>query len=386
MFLPIVIFLLLNNVYAKYYKLESNISEQIYIEEFDSQNYSLSLSENNNIEFTSIIYFLNICGYNKHIDINEFSNFWYSTSNSFKELITKCSYDQFIFNDSNNLIVNLDIPCAQNINNFGDNTFSLFIFKWFDDALSEVSKKLQINILNYRYHIMNLPEELSSKIKWGGIATVGCGIHCPSWYNGIILKNFKKSELASLYLHEIGHNLKLEHSNSLEREYGDDTCTMGNSYTYQCFNAPNSYKLNWNNPKYIIEYGKNKILEIESRSNLRNNFILIKNYNKDYYIDYRTTNLIDNIENSINVYTLLDEEAYILNRIFEKDKTIFIDDIIITTLNYTSKSVYISICYENSFLNDTCKYSISSSSSFILPYKELIYGLIGACLLLSVII
>lgn len=378
MYKLLIILFLAIKVNAKYYSLETNASAKLYIDEYYTQ-YSLQN------EFTSIVYFVNICDYNTHLSIDDFKNFWYSNTFSFKELITKCSYEQFIFKDENNLVISLNVPCNNlNINNFNSDNYVDLLFKLYNNTLNQVVKNLNINLLNYKYHIINLPQELSSKINWDGLATIGCGSLCPSWYNGISLKNFNVKELASLYLHEIGHNLNLEHSNSLEREYGDTTCAMGNSYNYQCFNAPNSYKLQWNNPSNIINYGINTFIEIKSRTLLKDNFIIIKKNNLEYYIDYRTSSIIDNISNSINFYILNNQETIIIGRIFRENKSIFYDNIAITTLNYTNNSVFLNICYENKF--NKCDYQLESSIDSTIPHKELLYGFIGAVFLIFAII
>jgi hypothetical protein len=51
-------------------------------------------------------------------------------------------------------------------------------------------------------------------------------------------------------MHEVGHNLNLEHSNEGTQEYGDQTCMMGYSYgiTYgpkMCFNGAKSFGFGW---------------------------------------------------------------------------------------------------------------------------------------------
>ncbi|CAJ1961535.1 unnamed protein product [Cylindrotheca closterium] len=58
----------------------------------------------------------------------------------------------------------------------------------------------------------------------------------------------------STQLHEIGHNLNLNHSGRGNSEYGDKSCMMGFSYDkddipYMCFNAAKSWQLGWYSDK-----------------------------------------------------------------------------------------------------------------------------------------
>eukprot|EP00526_Cylindrotheca_closterium_P008237 CAMPEP_0113609012 /NCGR_PEP_ID=MMETSP0017_2-20120614/4244_1 /TAXON_ID=2856 /ORGANISM="Cylindrotheca closterium" /LENGTH=819 /DNA_ID=CAMNT_0000517761 /DNA_START=189 /DNA_END=2648 /DNA_ORIENTATION=+ /assembly_acc=CAM_ASM_000147 len=58
----------------------------------------------------------------------------------------------------------------------------------------------------------------------------------------------------STQIHEIGHNLNLNHSGRGTSEYGDKSCMMGYSYDeddipYMCFNAAKSWQLGWYSDK-----------------------------------------------------------------------------------------------------------------------------------------
>ncbi|KAL7447953.1 hypothetical protein ACHAWC_000232, partial [Mediolabrus comicus] len=73
---------------------------------------------------------------------------------------------------------------------------------------------------------------------WIGYAYVN---HYLSVYNDDWCNN------VSIQMHEIGHNLNLDHSGELD-EYDDKTCMMGYSYNYDdfpkmCFNAPKGRQL-----------------------------------------------------------------------------------------------------------------------------------------------
>lgn len=62
--------------------------------------------------------------------------------------------------------------------------------------------------------------------------------------------NDKYCTYASFQIHEIGHNLGLQHSSLSDKEYGDESCLMGLSYAenespHKCFNGAKSYALGW---------------------------------------------------------------------------------------------------------------------------------------------
>mmetsp|Transcript_9397 Transcript_9397/g.20832 ORF Transcript_9397/g.20832 Transcript_9397/m.20832 type:complete len:520 (+) Transcript_9397:246-1805(+) len=69
------------------------------------------------------------------------------------------------------------------------------------------------------------------------------------YYNGkISVYNDKLCLSSHFQMHEIGHNLNLDHSGTPTRIYGDKTCIMGLTYrrdTNICFNAPKSWALGW---------------------------------------------------------------------------------------------------------------------------------------------
>ena len=47
-------------------------------------------------------------------------------------------------------------------------------------------------------------------------------------------------------MHEIGHNLGLSHSSEADKEYGDESCVMGEAYNPEiCFNAAKYWQLGW---------------------------------------------------------------------------------------------------------------------------------------------
>lgn len=76
-------------------------------------------------------------------------------------------------------------------------------------------------------------------------------------------------------VHEIGHNLDLEHAGEGSEEYGDQTGMMGYSYsddtTRMCYNPAKSWQLNW----YLL---RRIDLNLSKRGGFSGNLIGINNY------------------------------------------------------------------------------------------------------------
>ena len=70
----------------------------------------------------------------------------------------------------------------------------------------------------------------------------------------------------STQMHEVGHNLNFMHSGDSFNEYGDRSCLMGYSYSYDdypymCFNGAKSWELGWYSDGHVS-------VDTQSSSNL----------------------------------------------------------------------------------------------------------------------
>ncbi|KAF6252709.1 Gametolysin peptidase M11-domain-containing protein [Scenedesmus sp. NREL 46B-D3] len=80
---------------------------------------------------------------------------------------------------------------------------------------------------------------------WGGMGWVGCsshqGMRCRAWVVGEV------ADKPMVYVHELAHNLGLNHANMPQLEYGDSSDAMGLCCDVRCFNAPHLDQLGWAN-------------------------------------------------------------------------------------------------------------------------------------------
>lgn len=149
-----------------------------------------------------------------------------------------CSYDQLFFEPTNHSIANngvVTITTSQNVIGISKDTVVNTVFNNLKSLLGGVDPyQVFDNIL------LCLPPNTGID-GWVGVAVFGGQL---SWYNDDACIS------PSVLLHELGHNLYLDHSNDIDGEYGDASCTMGfgfpyDEFPYRCFNGPKSYVLGW---------------------------------------------------------------------------------------------------------------------------------------------
>ncbi|GIL48039.1 hypothetical protein Vafri_4755, partial [Volvox africanus] len=173
------------------------------------------------------------------------------------------------------------LPCNGTVNgqpyNFFTQCSEVELYAWMDLAESYVQNTLKRDISLIKQRIAVLPTEMMASCKWAGMGSIGCsGTRCYSWINGAAA-----TEL-SAYMHEMGHNMGLQHSGraGYMSEYADKSCTMGSGRT--CFNAPNLWRLKWASPLpggdlngTTLEVGQWKKFTIPNQSTAPQSFVRI---------------------------------------------------------------------------------------------------------------
>ncbi|GIL48031.1 hypothetical protein Vafri_4728 [Volvox africanus] len=205
---------------------------------------------------STVIFLISFCGYGPAIDVASFRSMWLNgpdtppNTRTMQNTWDFCSQGKVVMENSTQRIFDIPLQCA----GIMPGTRNPYSFKsgWeacYTSSLNNmmalaehyVQNTLGEDISGIKQRIAVIPAELNGYCNFGGLAGLGCtGSRCYSWINGLFANNLY------LYLHEMGHNMGLYHSRIPGRDYGDDTCTMGNART--CFNAPNMWRLGWVSP------------------------------------------------------------------------------------------------------------------------------------------
>jgi len=104
-----------------------------------------------------------------------------------------------------------------------------------------------VDISAYPHSIYMLPNEMDQFCSWGGISVLGGS---DSWVNtGSFWPD--NTDIYMILGHEFGHQLNMQHAQALLpngelKEYGDDSCNMGDGDYYVVgFNVPHLIELGW---------------------------------------------------------------------------------------------------------------------------------------------
>lgn len=113
------------------------------------------------------------------------------------------------------------------------------------EAADQAAAAAGVDLSRYRYRIYVLPTEIAYACNFAGLGNLGCGTFCRSW--------IAICDRAGTYVHELGHNLGMEHAGtdldnngSIDDEYGDASCSMGSGrFGWRQFNAPHKIQMGW---------------------------------------------------------------------------------------------------------------------------------------------
>lgn len=161
---------------------------------------------------------------------------------------------------------------------------------------------LGVDLSLYQHFAYMLPE---LNCGWSGLGTVGCGNGCSIWV--------ATPDWNLVYPHEFGHNLGMHHAatdldedNTLESEYGDGTCPMGNILSQGYFNAPHSWQLG----VLTVDSGNAKTVSLDGKYDLYApgigfdqglpKLLRVSHNNEFYYLSYRPSDNFDLVKGKYN--------------------------------------------------------------------------------------
>lgn len=121
---------------------------------------------------------------------------------------------------------------------------------WASITESFLSTTANIHPESYMYHMYIIPSGIGCN-GWAGLGQVGCSqLPCKSW----IVSEYSKS--VAVYMHELGHNLGLQHAGSAisYNDVGDLTDVVGECCNIRCYNAIHSEQLGWSSPIFVFDH------------------------------------------------------------------------------------------------------------------------------------
>jgi len=170
-----------------------------------------------------------------------------------------------------------------------------------------VSLNATLDLSFYDHHFYIVPR--GSVCNWAGQGLVGCDRVCKAWiasdYAGIIM----------IYLHELGHNLGLQHATSRQppNEYGDTCDAMGSCCKQRCFNPIHTEQLGWTLPSLLLgesdftgNKGKATRVTLFASSTSEHNYIKLQFPRTWVYIEFRNTariSFVDDNDLAVVIYS-----------------------------------------------------------------------------------
>ena len=203
----------------------------------------------------------------------------------------------------------VNIPCnTYNYNNLCDPQ------GWADYA-NEIILKNRLDLTSYKHLIYIIPEGCP----FAGFGDVGpCGVNaCRVWISN------NQAVYPDTYMHELGHNLGLNHAKYNSDAYGDWSSAMGFCCEPRCYTAPQNNYLKWSKPKKVTYAPLNMSYELKLKPN---EYIVIKEQGVHWYVQFRIkSKQLDRLRpefTGLNVYSMSTMDTYtILHAIIQRNSS-----------------------------------------------------------------
>lgn len=191
--------------------------------------------------FKALVVPMSVCNYvpstsSAALDATLFGTHSYSV----EQIFTGCSYGHAVFSRDHVTVLQYAVPAACGVAT--DPDLACDYQQWAQVADHWLATNTQtFGQAQYSHMIYVLPRGIHTCGSWGGMGFVGCKGRgpCRVWIRGEV------DDQPMTYVHELLHNLGLNHANTPQLEYGDASDAMGLCCSVRCPNAANLDHLGW---------------------------------------------------------------------------------------------------------------------------------------------